>query len=113
MPNFNLRLPAFKHMPFNFNSIYRHPALVNFKFKVSNYIHSIFNYIANFSTPNFNELSTRSQKLSMYKSFLSYFNVSIKAIIPCEGRLPDKNGQDRFLLPGYPEIYSIQRKKWG
>ena len=44
-------------------------------------------------------------KASWYKSFLSNFNVSIKAIIPCEGRLPK---MDRFLLPGYPEIQSIK-----
>ena len=29
-------------------------------------------------------------KTSWYSSFLSYFNVQIKAIIPCEGRLPEQ-----------------------
>ena len=44
-------------------------------------------------------------KASWYKSFLSNFNVSIKAIIPCEGQLPK---MDRFLFVGYPEIQSIK-----
>ena len=59
------------------------------------------------ATPSFVSFQKKSKAFVQSSSISIYINVQIKAIIPCEGPLPEQK-LDRLLLPGYTEIYNIQ-----